>query len=126
MKISTLTMAFKYVFGGIGSVVDYLLDILNNALNSLDPNDQKKIQAVSNIALKIASVLKTLQFLIPTKWQNAYDSIIVAVERVFVALEDLKVENAELSEIQDSFKEAVIAWKGDDDETCVDSYALED
>lgn len=126
MKISTLTIAFKYVFGGIDSVVDYLLDILNNALDSLDSKNQKKIQAVSNIALKIVSVLKTLQFLIPTKWQTAYDSIIVAVERVFFALEDLKVENAELSEIQDSFKEAIIAWKGDDDETCVDSYEIED
>ena len=126
MNISILTIAFKYICGGIGSVVDYLLDILNNAINSLDPKDQKKIQAVSNIALKIVSVLKTLQFLIPTKWQTAYDSIIVAVERVFVALEDLKVENAELSEIQDSFKEEVIAWKGDDDETCVDSSAIED
>lgn len=126
MNISKLTIAFKYIFGGIESVVDYLLDILNNALNSLDPKDQKKIQAVSNTALKIVSVLKTLQFLIPTKWQTAYDSIIVAVERVFVALEDLKVDNAELFEIQDSFKEAVNAWKGDDDETCVDSCALED
>lgn len=126
MNISKLTIAFKYIFGGIGSVVDYLLDILNNALNSLDSKDQKKIQAVSNIALKIASVLKTLQFLIPTKWQTAYDSILVAVERVFVALEDLKVDNAELFEIQDSFKEAINAWKGDDDEDCVDSCALED
>ena len=126
MKISILTIAFKYIRGGIGSVVDYLLDILNNALNSLDSKNQKKIQAVSNMALKIVSVLKTLQFLIPTKWQTAYDSIIVAVERVFVALKDLKVENAELSEIQDSFKQAIIAWKSDDDETCADSCALED
>ena len=32
MDISKLKIAWKYIFGGIGSVVDYLLDLLNTAL----------------------------------------------------------------------------------------------
>ena len=84
MNISKLTIAFKYIFGGMGSVVDYLLDILNNAINSIDPENKKKIRAAANIALKVASTLKTLQFLCPTKWQSAYMSTIGSVECVIL------------------------------------------
>ena len=79
MNISKLTIAFKYIFGGMGSVVDYLLDILNNAINSIDPENKKKIRAAANIALKVASTLKTLQFLCHTKCQTAYNATISSV-----------------------------------------------
>ena len=126
MNISKLTIAFKYIFGGMGSVVDYLLDILNNALNSIDPENKKKIQGAANVALKVASTLKTLQFLCPTKWQTAYNATISSVECVLYALDDFKLEEYELQAIQDDFKKTIIAWKGDDDETCVDGNELED
>ena len=126
MNISKLTIAFKYIFGGMGSVVGYLLDILNNALNSIDPENKKKIRSAANIALKVASTLKTLQFLCPTKWQSAYMSTIGSVECVIYALDDFKLEEYELQAIQDDFKKTIIAWKGDDDETCVDGNELED
>lgn len=126
MNISKLTIAFKYIFGGMGSVVDYLLEVLNNALNSIDPENKKKIQAAANVALKVASTLKTLQFLCPTKWQSAYMATISSVECVLYALDDFKLEEYELQAIQDDFKKTIIAWKGDDDETCVDGNELED
>ena len=126
MNISKLAIAFKYIFGGMGSVVDYLLDILNNALNSIDPENKKKIRAAANIALKVASTLKTLQFLCPTKWQSAYMSTIGSVECVLSALDDFKLEEYELQAIQDDFKKTIIAWNGDDDETCVDYNEFED
>lgn len=126
MNISKLAIAFKYIFGGMGSVVDYLLDILNNALNSIDPENKKKIRAAANIALKVASTLKTLQFLCPTKWQSAYIATIGSVECVLSALDDFKLEEYELQAIQDDFKKTIIAWNGDDDETCVDYNEFED
>ena len=38
MNISKIKMAWKYLTGGIGSVADYLLDVLNSAIASIDPS----------------------------------------------------------------------------------------
>lgn len=118
--MSTFKVIVKYVFGGMGSVVDYLLDLLNAALAKLDPANKAKIQGVLNLAEKILSTMSALKWLCPTKWQTAYSAATAAVLSVVNALEDLVLTSEELTAIRKAFAEAVTAWKSDDDETCVD------
>ena len=120
MDISKFKIAWKYIFGGIGSVVDYLLDILNSALAQIDPSKKEQIQAVLNLARRVLSVLEALKWLCPTKWQTAYELTIKAVEAVVDALSDLQITKEEFEKVREAFEAAVKAWKGEDDETCVD------
>ena len=105
MDISKFKIAWKLVFGGMGSVVDYLLDILNKALAALDPAKKEKIQAVLNLARRVLAALTALEWLCPTNCD---------------ALDDLTLTAEELERIKTDFEEAVKAWKSPDDETCVD------
>ena len=120
MDISKLKLAWKYLTGGMGGVTDYLLDVLNNAVNSIDPNNKKKIQAVLNVADKVLGTLIALKWLCPTKWQTAYTQTILAVSDVVESLSDFNISAEDISSITKSVKETVAAWKGEDDETCVD------
>lgn len=121
MNISKFKIAIKYLFGGMGSVVDYLLDVLNAALAKIDPENRAKVQAALNIAEKVLATLIALKWLCPTKWQTAYGETVEAVNAVIDALADLKLEAAELTNIRDAFNAAVMAWKLPDDDTCKDT-----
>lgn len=126
MNISKFKIAWKYLCGGMGSVADYLLDILNKALKALDPAKKEKVIAVNNIAKRVLSALSALAWLCPTKWQTAYNLTVAAVKDVVDALEDLNITAEELTKVQTAFDAAVKVWKSDDDSTCVDGSYLED
>lgn len=120
MNISKFKLAVKYLFGGIGSVVDYLLDILNQALAKVDPKKKEQIQAVLNVAEKVFAMLRAFQWLCPTKWQYAYAETISAVEVITFTMYDFALTAEEFSKVKATFAAAVAAWKSPDDETCVD------
>ena len=127
MKISGIKFLWKTVIGfinpwgsAIGSAASYLLDILNSTLAKIDPKRKDNIQAALNIANRVLSVLVALKWLCPTKWQVAYAATITAVTVVVNALQDLQITADELANIRNDFNAAVIAWNGDDDETCID------
>ena len=120
MDISKLKLAWKYLTGGMGGVTDYLLDVLNNAINSIDPNNKKKIQAVINVADKVLGTLVALKWLCPTKWQMAYTQTIVSVSGVVESLNDFNISAEDISLIAKNFREVVAAWKSEDDLTCMD------
>lgn len=120
MNISKFKLAVKYLFGGIGSVVDYLLDILNQALAKVDPGRKEQTQAALNIALRVLSTLKAFEWLCPTKWQSAYAKTLAAVERTVTAFDDFILTADEFAALKDAFASAVSAWKSPDDDTCVD------
>lgn len=121
MNISKLKIAFKYLFGGMESVVDYLLDIVNQALAAIDPTKRKKIAAAYNTLCKVLATMTSLAWLVPTKWQSAYKATLGAVADAADALADFKIEAAELTKVRDAFNAAVIAWRcGDVPDTDVD------
>lgn len=120
MEISKIKIAWKYVFGGIGSVADYLLDLGNSALAGLSPEKKERVQGALNLFLRITATMNALAWLCPTKWQTAYRESVEAVQVVASALEDLTVTSDELAKVQKEFGEAVAAWKSDDDATCAD------
>ena len=126
MNISKIKVIWKLLTGGVGSVVDYLLALLNAALAKIDPTKKAKIQAVLNLAKQVLSFLDLLQPLCPQKWQTAYTKTIEAVEDVIDALEDLNITPEELEKVAKAFEEAIKAWKGEDDETCVDCEVLDE
>lgn len=114
MNISKLKIAFKYLFGGMEAVVDYLLDIVNQALAAIDPTKRKKIAAAYNTLCKVLATMTSLAWLVPTKWQSAYKATLGAVADAADALADFKIEAAELTKVRDAFNAAVIAWRGGD------------
>lgn len=114
MNISKLKIAFKYLFGGMESVVDYLLDIVNQALAAIDPDKRAKIAAAYNTLCKVLATMTSLAWLVPTKWQSAYRMTIAAVADAADALADFKIEAAELTKVKDAFNAAVLAWRGGD------------
>ena len=120
LEVSKIKLAWKWLTGGVGNVADYLLDLLNNALANLDAEKKDDIQAVVNLANKVAATLVAFGWLVPSKWQTAYTSTIAAVNEVIKAIEDLKLTADELASISTCFATCVAAWKSPDDETCKD------
>lgn len=114
MNISKLKIALKYLFGGMEAVVDYLLDIVNQALAAIDPAKRAKIAAAYNTLCKVLATLTALAWLVPTKWQSAYRMTISAVSDAADALADFKIEAAELTKVKDAFNAAVLSWRGGD------------
>ena len=114
MNISKLKIAFKYLFGGMEAVVDYLLDIVNQALAAIDPDKRAKIAAAYNTLCKVLATMTSLAWLVPTKWQSAYKATLGAVADAADALADFKIEAAELTKVKDAFNAAVLAWRGGD------------
>ena len=127
MNISKLKIAFKYLFGGMEAVVDYLLDIVNQALAAIDPDKRAKIAAAYNTLCKVLATMTSLAWLVPTKWQSAYKATLSAVADAADALADFKIEAAELTKVRDAFNAAVTAWSGGDvPDTDVDFDCVED
>lgn len=114
MNISKIKIALKYLFGGMEAVVDYLLDIVNQALAAIDPAKRAKIAAAYNTLCKVLATLTALAWLVPTKWQSAYRMTISAVSDAADALADFKIEAAELTKVKDAFNAAVLSWRGGD------------
>ena len=125
MNISKFKIAFKYLFGGMESVVDYLLDIANAALAAIDPDRRAKIAAAYNTLCKVLATMTALAWLVPTRWQSAYRMTIAAVSDAADALADFKIEAAELTKVRDAFSAAITAWRaGDVPDTDVDFDTL--
>lgn len=127
MNISKFKIALKLIFGGIESVVDYLLEIVNNALAAIDPDKRAKVAAAFNTTKRVLATLSALQWLCPTKWQSAYSVTVDSVEAVVDSLEDMEITEADLTCIKDAFNAAVAAWRTDDvPDTDVDFSSIED
>lgn len=120
MNISKFTIAWKYLFGGASSVVEYVLGVLNKALASISDTTKEKVQGVLNVAIRVLSVLTAIKWLVPTKWQTAYGKTIFAVQEIVDALSDLSITKEELDAVCVKCTNAIDAWKSPDDETCVD------
>ena len=120
LEVSKLSIVWKWLTGGIEKVADYLLELMNTALANLDEKDKESIQAVLNYATKIAASLTAFAWLVPSKWQTAYKATLKAVQAVVDALSDLTITADELLQLKEDFAAAVLAWKGEDNETCAD------
>ena len=96
------------------NVVEYLIDVVNVALAAIDPSKRTTIAAAYNTTLKILATLKTLEWLVPTKWQSAYGLLLQAVMIATHSLADFKIEYSELTNVKDAFNAAVAAWRGGD------------
>ena len=114
MNISKFKIAVKLLFGGMESVVEYLLDIANAALAAIDPDKRAKVAAAYNTLCRILATMNSLAWLVPTRWQSAYRMTIAAVSDAADALADFKIDAAELTKVKDAFNAAVTAWRGGD------------
>lgn len=127
MAISKFKLTMAAIGGALNpfgsaaeSIADYLLDVSNNALKSIDGSNKTRIRAVLNTVKKTLSILKAVAWLIPTKWQTAYGKTLFAVEMAADALADMEIAKNEPALISKAFADAVAEWKGPDDNTCVE------
>lgn len=120
MNISTTKIVFKYIFGGVSGVVEYLLGVLNAALAGMTEATRKRVQGALNLAQKVLATINAIKWLCPTKWQTAYKATVDAVADAVAALEDLEITADEVSVVADRVKAALAAWNAPDDETCAD------
>ena len=126
--MNTLAIIWKAVTGFINpfgdgiaaNITDYALGKLNAALIGLSAGKKAKIQAALNLATRVLALLKAVAWLIPTKWQKAFDSTIAAVGMVTITLDDLNVTAQELADCRQGFANALLYWRSGDDETCVE------
>ena len=117
--ISTWRIVWTFISGGGTGLIDYALDVGNNALSGLAGATKEKVTAVLNVMTKILSIAEAVRIFIPTKWQIAYTLTIEAIRQVIAALSDFNVSGAELDEAIANYRKAVDAWKGPDDATCI-------
>lgn len=122
MKVTTIIKyAWKLLFGGgVSGIIEEQLQALRDYLAGLGDVTREKVRGALNLALKSLSVLKAVQIFVPAKWQTAYAKTLEAVQCAVSALEDLDLTRDELDIIVDKVTAAYDAWRGDDDETCVD------
>ncbi len=122
MKITTIIKyAWKLLFGGgVNGIIEEKLKSLRDYLAGLGDVTREKVRGALNLSLKVLSVLKAIQIFVPAKWQVAYDKTLDAVQCAVSALEDLDLARDELDIIVDRVTAAYDAWRGEDDETCVD------
>lgn len=127
MNISKFKIAVKFLFGGMESVVDYLLGVANAALAAIDPTKRAKIAAAYNTLCKVLATMTSLAWLVPTKWQSAYKATVYAVSDAAEALKDFKIEADELTKVKDAVNAAVLAWRiGDIPDTDVDFSTIKE
>lgn len=114
MKISYLKIALKYVFGGKEAVLDYILDLANNAVSLISQENQEKTKKVVAFLEKLLALCDKLVVWCPAKWRKQFLAVSLCIGSVVNAAEDLKVTKAELAEIADKFRLAYAAWRVDD------------
>lgn len=127
MNVSKLKLLLKYIFGGIDSVMEYLLDIANRALKSIEPLTKERVAAAYNVVGSVISTMRALQWLCPAKWQRAYSATLAMLASTLDALSDFELTQEELARLAAAFRNGVAAWRSDDDpKTDVDFSMLED
>lgn len=121
MKLNIWKVVWKSITGfGSGSAADYLFDLGNQALSGLGGATKEKIVATLNFVMKVFSVAEVVRFLIPAKWQIAYNLTVAALKKVVIALQDLNLTGEDLQSVIEGYQKAYVAWKGPDDDTCAD------
>lgn len=113
MKISKFTCIRKFIFGGPTGVVDYLFDCGNNLIAQLASGKETDVKEWVENAKKLLDSLRKAEWLCPEKWRKAYSLTVYAFESVVIAIEDLKVEQTELSDIVKAFKVAYAEWRAE-------------
>ena len=113
MEISKLKIVWKFITGGTGGVVSYILDVANNCVNKLDNGNKETIQKVVRSLKSILEFATKYDWLCPEKWRSDYIVTVSVLADVAHAAEDLKLTEEELVKIADSWRIAYSAWMAD-------------
>lgn len=113
MNISVIKAFIKSLFG-FDSFAQYTCDVVTSSLERVSTSNRAKIAAAFNTISKVLAIMGAFAWLCPTRWQSAYQMLIVAVSNTADALKDFKIELAELTKVKDYFNAAVAAWNTPD------------
>lgn len=131
MNISAWRIVWEALKGALnpwgsagGNIADYVLGRVNESLAEACvgacTGRKDKLRRAFNTVEKALGTLHAFAWLVPTRWQTAFNATVEALERVTCSLSDMKLTTEELAELRDSFKRSVAAWKGPDDDTCLE------
>ena len=113
MNISKLKIVWKFLTGGREGVLDYALDVANTFADSLADAKKEDIKSYLSTARSILGTLKSLLWLCPSKWRQAYSFTLSSFGAFVAALDDLKVTPDELTAVCNSFRIAYAAWRAE-------------
>jgi hypothetical protein len=113
MDIGLIKTLAKLLFG-FDSFSQYMCDVVSSALERISADRRATIAAAYNSISRACAVMCTFTWLCPTRWQSAYQMLILAVSNTVDSLNDFRIEPAELTKAKDSFAAAVAAWNTPD------------
>lgn len=113
MNISKLKIVWCYLTGGGTKVIDYVIDVANNAVNGLNESSKDKVREVFDAIGKILSTARSMYWLVPSKWQSAFSATLEALDGVRAACDDMAVSREELDAIVVSWAKAYSAWRAE-------------
>lgn len=109
MKISKAKIIIKYLTGGLASVVEYILDLLNELIAKLPAVEVAKY---AQLAKDAANFVQNLTVLITDEKKKRAAAITAqAFADLAAALIDAHITEDELNAVVDRVKEAIDAWK---------------
>ena len=127
MNISAWRIVWEALKGALnpwgsagGNIADYVLEKVNESLAKAYAGREDTLRCAFNTAEKALGTLHAFAWLIPTRWQTAFNTTVGALECVTVSLSDMRLTAEELAELRESFRRSVAAWKGPDDSTCLE------
>ena len=113
MNISKLKLAWNFLTGGREGLLDYALDVANTFADRLADAKREDIKSYLSTAHNILGTLKSISWLCPSKWRQAYALTLSAFADLVAALNDLKVTPDELTAVCNAFRIAYAAWRAE-------------
>lgn len=113
MNISKLKLAWNFLTGGREGVLDYALDCANTLADRLADAKKEDLKSYLSTARNILGTLKSISWLCPSKWRQAYALTLSAFADLVAALDDLNITPEEFTAVCNAFRIAYAAWRAE-------------
>lgn len=114
MSISKIKAWIALLTGGMAGIVKYVLEAFNKQVLGRITNKEtaaKYIKDAQALSAFLGAILENHSADLSENRKAALKSILEAVDKLAVSLEDLQVSQAELDAIIEKVKAAIDAWK---------------
>ena len=114
MALNKIKAAFVLLFGGIGGLIKYALELFNNQILAKIPNKETGLKYLKD-AQAFYAFLKVIidnhAADMSAERKKSLESVLAAIEELTKALEDFKIEETEFTGIVQKVEDAIDAFK---------------